>query len=79
MPNLHNSEPPSTTDAERLRLTGGGISSWRSKSLRAQLTPFGWAVLGIAIITWAGLRLGLNPLTGGFLYLIMVVVASAYG
>ena len=60
-------------------MTGGMSRSWRIKSLRAQLTPFCWAVLGIAFITWAGLRLGLNPLTAGFLYLIMVVLASAYG
>ena len=35
--------------------------------------------MGIAGLTWLAMHLGLNPLTGGFLYLIMVVLAAAYG
>lgn len=46
---------------------------------RAWLAPFGWSVLGIAFITWLALRIGLNVLTGGFLFLIVVVLAATFG
>jgi two-component system sensor histidine kinase KdpD len=79
MSNLHTSGLPSTTDAEKWGRSENLSRSWRIKSIRAQVVPFCWSVLGIAVITWLALRIGLNALTGGFLYLIIVVFAAASG
>jgi two-component system sensor histidine kinase KdpD len=76
---LHTSGSHLATEAEQLRRGEEVGRLWRIRSFLPQLMPFCWSALGITVVTWLALRLGLNPLTGSFLYLIMVVLAAAYG
>lgn len=66
-------------DAENSQRSEVMSRQWRIKHFHAQLMPFWWSVVGLAVVTWAALRLGLNIPTGGFLYLIIVVLAAANG
>ncbi len=79
MSDLHISRPPFTTGTKEVLLSAGISWARRAGPIRAWLMPFCWSVLGIALITWLAIRVGLNILTGGFLYLIVVVLASASG
>ena len=69
----------SKTRGEHLQLSQAMDRLHRIKPMRPQLMAFCLSVLGVAAVTWLALRIGLNSLTGGFLYLIMVVLAAAYG
>ncbi len=79
MSSPHSSREVPTEEAGILHPSANREQPWKIKSFRAQVGPFCWAVVAIAAITWVASRLGLNVLTGGFLYLITVVVAAAFG
>jgi two-component system sensor histidine kinase KdpD len=79
MLDLHISGLSSTAETEDSHLSEGISWSRGARPARAWLIPFCWSVLGIAFITGLALRVGLNTLTGGFLYLIVVVLAAASG
>ena len=76
-PNI--SESPSIAQTQELRL-GEGVN-WppKARPLRAWLKPFMWSVVAIAIIIWLTFRLDLNMTTGGFLFLVIVVISAATG
>jgi two-component system sensor histidine kinase KdpD len=79
MSDPHNSVSPSTEGAAHMRL-GEGLGFWlAARPTRAWVIPFFLSVLGIAVLTWLSLRMELNIPTGGFIYLIMVVLSAANG
>src|ERR1022692_3294461 len=79
MSDPHNSGSPAAAGAKRTQSRNRGGLWRKAKSRLKWLVPFGWSVLGIAAMTWLSLRMGLNIPTGGFLYLIMVVLSAASG
>ena len=45
----------------------------------ATMRPLIYSIVGVAAITWVAFRLGINAAGAGFLYLICVVLAAAWG
>lgn len=79
MSNPYSSELPSTSEPGELRPGAGVDWPLAGRSLGDWLRPFILSVLAIAITIWLAFRFDLNILTGGFLFLIIVVFSAAFG